>query len=180
MGIGMGKTLKVLVHGTGFAGQGHTEAFRYAGAEVIGIVGRTESVVKKVAADLDISYAGTDWQKALTLCQPDIVSIATPGGAHFEPIKQAIAQGCHVFCTVHSRKIPSRPCSNMAVCIRDLMRTTSLFTAARARFISRGITAAVRFIFTGKTKAGLKPPCLRTSPPRFLMLRAIRNAIGAI
>ena len=98
MGIGMGKTLKVLVHGTGFAGQGHTEAFRYAGAEVIGIVGRTESVVKKVAADLDISYAGTDWQKALTLCQPDIVSIATPGGAHFEPIKQAIAQGCHVFC----------------------------------------------------------------------------------
>ena len=42
----MSKQLKVLVHGTGFAGQGHTDAFRNAGAEVVGIVGRTESVVK--------------------------------------------------------------------------------------------------------------------------------------
>ena len=94
----MSRPLKVLIHGTGFAGQGHTEAFRYAGAEVIGMVGRTESVVKQVAADMNIPFAGTDWPKALTLCQPDVVSIATPGGAHFEPIKQAIAQGCHVFC----------------------------------------------------------------------------------
>ena len=29
----------ILVYGTGFAGQGHTEAFRYAGAEVVGICG---------------------------------------------------------------------------------------------------------------------------------------------
>ncbi|MDB2437757.1 Gfo/Idh/MocA family oxidoreductase [Hellea sp.] len=93
----MGKTIKVLVHGTGFAGQGHAEAFRYAGAEVVGIVGRTESVVQSVSKDMNIPYAGTDWQKALKDCQPDIVSIATPGGAHYGPIKQAIAMGCHVF-----------------------------------------------------------------------------------
>jgi len=89
----MNKAIKVLVHGTGFAGQGHAEAFRDAGAEIIGIIGRTESVVKKVAADMDIPYAGTDWQQALKDTQPDIVSIATPGGAHYEPIKQAMAQG---------------------------------------------------------------------------------------
>ena len=94
----MSKTIKVLVHGTGFAGQGHAEAFRYAGAEIVGMVGRTESVVKKIVSDMNIHYAGTDWQAALEACKPDIVSIATPGGAHFEPIKQAIAQGCHVFC----------------------------------------------------------------------------------
>ncbi len=94
----MSKTIKVLVHGTGFAGQGHAEAFRYAGAEIVGMVGRTESVVKKIVSDMNIPYAGTDWQAALEACKPDIVSIATPGGAHFEPIKQAIAQGCHVFC----------------------------------------------------------------------------------
>ncbi|WP_456294613.1 Gfo/Idh/MocA family oxidoreductase [Vibrio sp. AK197] len=87
---------KVLIHGTGFAGQGHTKAFRDAGATVVGIVGRTESVVKQVADDLKIPYAGTDWQKALETCKPDIVSIATPGGAHLEPIKQAIKFGCHV------------------------------------------------------------------------------------
>ena len=94
----MSSKLRVLVQGTGFAGQGHAEAFRYAGAEVVGIVGRTESVVKEVAEALAIPYAGTDWQQALDDCRPDIVSIASPGGAHYEPIAQAIARGCHVFC----------------------------------------------------------------------------------
>ena len=89
---------RVLVCGTGFAGQGHTEAFRYAGAEVVGMVGRTGSVVKEVTEKMAIPYAGTDWQQALVDCQPDIVSIGTPGGAHVQPIRQAIAQGCHVFC----------------------------------------------------------------------------------
>jgi predicted dehydrogenase len=89
---------KVLVYGTGFAGQGHAKAFRDAGAEVVGIVGRTAQVVTEVAEKMGIAYSGTDWQEALNQCQPDIVSIATPGGAHVEPIKQAIAFGCHVFC----------------------------------------------------------------------------------
>ncbi|WP_323770961.1 Gfo/Idh/MocA family oxidoreductase [Antarctobacter sp.] len=90
--------MKVLIAGTGFAGQGHVEAFRAAGAEIAGIVGRTPEVVAQVAEKMGIPYAGTDWQVALSDCQPDIVSIATPGGAHFAPITQAIAHGCHVFC----------------------------------------------------------------------------------
>ena len=94
----MSEKPKVLVHGTGFAGQGHTDAFRNVGAEVVGMVGRTPSVVRDVAANKGIPYAGTDWQQALADCRPDIVSIGTPGGAHVEPIRQAIAQGCHVFC----------------------------------------------------------------------------------
>lgn len=93
----MSNKVKVLIHGTGFAGQGHAEAFRYAGAEIVGIVGRTQSVVEQVAKDMDIPYSGTDWLKALEDCKPDVVSIATPGGAHVEPIKQAIGFGCHVF-----------------------------------------------------------------------------------
>jgi len=94
----MSKTIRVLVHGTGFAGQGHAEAFRDIGAEIIGMVGRTENVVKQVTTEMKIPYAGLDWAQALTYCKPDIVSIATPGGAHVEPIEQAIASGCHVFC----------------------------------------------------------------------------------
>jgi len=43
----MGSTLKVLISGTGFAGQGHTDAFRNAGAEVVEIVGRTSSVLRQ-------------------------------------------------------------------------------------------------------------------------------------
>ena len=98
MGNKMGERLKVLVHGTGFAGRGHAEAFSSVGAEIVGMVGRTESVVRKVTKDMSIPYAGMDWEQALKDCQPDIVSIGTPGGAHAGPIKQAIAQGCHVFC----------------------------------------------------------------------------------
>ena len=93
----MSQKPEVLIHGTGFAGQGHAEAFRYAGAEVVGIVGRTPDVVAQVAKDMGIAYAGTDWAQALIDCRPDIVSIGTPGGAHYDAIKQAIAQGCHVF-----------------------------------------------------------------------------------
>ena len=94
----MDQALKILVHGTGFAGQGHAEAFRDAGAKIVGIVGRTPSVVETVAKDMNIPYFCTDWQQALIECRPDVVSIATPGGAHFEPIKAAIAAGCHIFC----------------------------------------------------------------------------------
>ncbi len=94
----MSTTLRVLVHGTGFAGQGHAEAFRYVGAEIVGIVGRTPHVVEEVCAKMDIPYGGTDWDAALEDLKPDIVSIATPGGAHYAAIKSAIAQGCHVFC----------------------------------------------------------------------------------
>ncbi|MDO7173851.1 Gfo/Idh/MocA family protein [Mariniflexile sp. AS56] len=93
----MNDKLKVLISGSGFAGQGHAVAFRAAGVEVVGIVGRTASVVNEVANKMGIPYSGTDWEQALIDCQPDIVSIATPGGAHYEPIKQAIHFGCHVF-----------------------------------------------------------------------------------
>lgn len=90
--------LRVLVAGSGFAGKGHTAAFRAAGTEIVGMVGRTDPVVREVAAQLDIPYASVDWSAALVKTKPDIVSIATPGGAHYEQIKQAIAAGCHVFC----------------------------------------------------------------------------------
>lgn len=90
--------LKVLICGSGYAGRGHTEAFRYAETDVVGMVGRTEHVVREVADELGIPYAGTDWGRALDDCQPDIVSIATPGGAHVVPITEAIEAGCHVYC----------------------------------------------------------------------------------
>lgn len=94
----MSKSRRVLVHGTGFAGQGHAEAFRDMGAEIVGIVGRTPNVVEDVKSKLNIPYGGTDWGAALDALKPDIVSIGTPGGAHFDAIKSAIDHGCHVFC----------------------------------------------------------------------------------
>ena len=91
-------TLRALIHGSGFAGKGHAEALRYCGVEVVGMVSRTDAVVKQVAADLDIPYAGTSWQDAVDTLHPDIVAIGTPGGAHYQPILDALEAGCHVFC----------------------------------------------------------------------------------
>lgn len=53
--------MKALVAGTGFAGQGHVDAFRAAGADIGGIVGRTDHVVHEVAEKLKVPYASTDW-----------------------------------------------------------------------------------------------------------------------
>ena len=80
----MVKKLKVLVVGTGFAGKGHVQAFRAAGAEIVGMVGRTPDVVEQVGQSLDIPVTGTDLEHALAVLKPDIVSVATPGGAHFD------------------------------------------------------------------------------------------------
>lgn len=91
-------TLKALIHGSGFAGQGHARALRDAGVEIVGMVSRTRDVVERVSAEMDIPYAGTDWDKALNVLQPDIVAIGTPGGAHVEPILSAIEHGCHIYC----------------------------------------------------------------------------------
>lgn len=121
--------LKVLVAGTGFAGKGHSAAFRAAGCEVVGMVGRTDHVVRDVATDLGIAYASTNWQAALSELKPDIVSIATPGGAHYEPIKQAIAAGSHVFCDK-----PMTTTGETATNLRDLAQAKGVKTAFSASY----------------------------------------------
>lgn len=125
----MDKTLKVLVSGTGFAGQGHADAFSAMGAEVVGIVGRTPSVIAEVANKMTIPYSGTDWQQALIDCQPDIVTIGTPGGAHYETIKQAIEFGCHVF----SDK-PLTHSAETAVALYEMAQQKNVKTAFSASF----------------------------------------------
>ena len=105
-------SLRVLIYGSGFAGQGHAQAFRTAGCDIVGMVGRTPDVVTSVAEKLSIPFAGTDWEAALDALQPDVVAIGTPGGAHYEPILQAFASGCHVFC--------DKPLAETAVHAREL------------------------------------------------------------
>jgi len=125
----MDKKLKVLVSGTGFAGQGHADAFRAMGAEVVGIVGRTPKVVAEVATKMSIPYSGTDWQQALKDCQPDVVTIGTPGGAHHETISQAIEVGCHVF----SDK-PLTHSAETAIELYELAKSKQVKTAFGATF----------------------------------------------
>lgn len=125
----MTQKLKVLISGTGFAGQGHADVFRNVGVDVVGIVGRTESVVKEIAKKMSIPYSSTNWQEALATCQPDIVSIGTPGGAHYETIVPAIQQGCHIFCDK-----PLTDQGESAVKLYELARQHNVKTAFSASF----------------------------------------------
>ena len=94
----MAENLTAIVHGSGYAGKGHAEALRDAGVEVIGMVSRTPEVVKAVASEMEIPFAGTDWEAALSELKPDIVALGTPGGAHYDALLAAIESGCHIYC----------------------------------------------------------------------------------
>ncbi|MCC1491802.1 Gfo/Idh/MocA family protein [Cognatishimia sp. F0-27] len=137
--------LRVLVAGTGFAGKGHAQAFRAAGAEIVGMVGRTDHVVRDVSAELSIPCAGTDWPAALAALKPDVVSIATPGGAHYEQIKEAIAAGCHVFCDK-----PMTTDGASATALHELAQAKGVKTAYAASFqYTPSVQHAKRLIATG-------------------------------
>ena len=124
--------LRALVHGSGFAGQGHALALRDAGVEIVGMVSRTPEVVERVAADLNIPYAGTDWAQALIDLRPDMVAIGTPGGAHYEPIMAALEQGCHVFC--------DKPLAETAV------RAKALYQKAKEAGVKTAYAASYRYM----------------------------------
>ena len=148
--------MKVLIHGTGFAGAGHTDAFRGAGVEVVGMVGRTENVVTEVADKLAIPYSSTNWQEALKSCKPDIVSIGTPGGAHYEPIVQAIESGCHVFCDK-----PMTDSGKSAVELYRLANAANVKTAYAASFrYTPGILHAKQLVEEGAIGEPLEVECI--------------------
>ena len=152
----MGRKLTVLIAGTGFAGAGHADAFRAAGADIVGIVGRTPSVASEVADRLAIPYCGTDWQAALDACQPDIVSIATPGGAHFDPVRQAIAQGCHVFCDK-----PMTQSGETAVTLHTLAQQKGVKTAFAASFrYTPSVLHAKRLVAAGAIGEPVEVECI--------------------
>lgn len=150
------RRLKVLIFGTGFAGQGHAGAFRGAGAEIVGIVGRTPRVVSEVADTMAIPYSGTDWRAALDACRPDIVSIGTPGGAHYEAITQAIDRGCHVFCDK-----PLTHSGETAVALYRLARRANVKTAYAASYrYAPSVLHARQLVADGAIGAPLEVECI--------------------
>lgn len=141
--------LRVLVFGSGFAGEGHTTAFRSIGAEVVGMVGRTRSVVEGVTHRLSIPYSSTDLAEALEDLSPDIVSVATPGGAHLGPILCALDHGCHVYCDK-----PLAANAADARAIADAAATAGVKTAYAASFCYEpSVLHAEQLVATGAVGA---------------------------
>ena len=90
--------LRAIVIGAGWAGEGHTQALRSAGVEVVALCGRTPEPARAMAQKLGVEDVRFDWRQALAELQPDIVSIATPAIAHAEIAAFAAARSCHIAC----------------------------------------------------------------------------------
>jgi predicted dehydrogenase len=91
-------TLRAVVVGAGWAGEGHTNALRHCGVDVVAICGRQADVVQAVAERLHVPHPSTDWQQTLAHLRPDIVAVATPASLRSEVIESAAALGAHIFC----------------------------------------------------------------------------------
>jgi predicted dehydrogenase len=91
-------TLRAVVIGTGWAGEGHTIALREAGVEVVAMCGRTPEAAKAMATKLGIDEVHFDWRQGLEALHPDIVSIATTAAPHREMVEFAAHLGSHIMC----------------------------------------------------------------------------------
>ena len=91
-------TFRAVVIGAGWAGEGHTNALRAAGVDVIAMCGRTPEPAKAMGEKLDIKDVRFDWQEAIEKLKPDIVSIATPAAPHHEMVIASSQLGCHIAC----------------------------------------------------------------------------------
>jgi predicted dehydrogenase len=91
-------TIRAVVIGAGWAGEGHIVALRDAGVEVVALFGRTPEPAYKRAAELGITDVGFDWRAGLEELRPEIVSIATPADSHRAITECAAELGCHVVC----------------------------------------------------------------------------------
>jgi predicted dehydrogenase len=123
--------LRALILGSGYAGEGHTLALRDAGVEVVAMASRTLEACQQTASRLGIPYAGTDWRRMIREIGPDIVAVATPGGAHLEMAAAAIDAGCHVLC--------DKPLATTAADAR------TLYAQAKARGVKTAYAASFRY-----------------------------------
>lgn len=91
-------TLRAVIIGAGWAGEGHTMALQSSGVEVVAVCGRTAEPVRAMADRTGITEVRLDWRSAIAELQPDLVSITTPASAHHEIAVAATSMGCHVVC----------------------------------------------------------------------------------
>jgi len=91
--------LKVVILGTGFGRTVQAVAFgRHAGFALAGIAGSQPEKTQKIAADLGIPRASSDWKALLAEVRPDLVSVATPAYLHHPMMLAALESGAHVLC----------------------------------------------------------------------------------
>ncbi len=91
--------LRVVILGTGFGRTVQAVAFgRHPGFELAGIAGSQAAKTEKIAAELGIPRASSDWRALLADVRPDLVSVVTPAYLHHPMMLAALDGGAHVLC----------------------------------------------------------------------------------
>lgn len=92
------RPLRVVIVGTGFMARVHSRAACNAGADVIGIVGRTRERAEAAAQLLRIDNVSASLPDLLDRAEPDVVHVCTPNNSHDSHVRAALAAGAHVVC----------------------------------------------------------------------------------
>jgi predicted dehydrogenase len=89
--------IKVGIIGTGFIGPAHIEAIRRLGfVEVVGLAGSSREKTEKIAAELGIPKAYSDYREMIADPEIQVVHNCTPNYLHFTINKEIILAGKHV------------------------------------------------------------------------------------
>jgi predicted dehydrogenase len=96
----MSKTLRAALIGAGaIAVNGHIPAYQQAeGVEIAAICDVNSDRVAKVAAEIGIPGAFTDYKDMLATVKPDLVSVCSPNALHCAMACDALEAGAHVIC----------------------------------------------------------------------------------
>ena len=94
----MNQKLKVLVVGCGNMGKSHARAYQQLDAfEIVGLVSRGPASREALSKELGGVATYSNFEEALAITQPDVVSINTYPETHAEYAKKSLAAGAHIF-----------------------------------------------------------------------------------
>lgn len=138
MAVGAGGRVGVGMVGYAFMGAAHSQAWRSVNrvfdlpltADMVAVIGRTESAVAAAAAKLGWRTYETDWKALLTREDVHIIDVCTPGDSHADIAIAALDAGKHVIC--------EKPMANS---VDEAMAMTEAAVRAQAR----GVVSMVAF-----------------------------------
>jgi predicted dehydrogenase len=93
------ESFRVVLLGTSFARTVQAVAFaRHPGFRLVGLAGGTREKTERVARELGIPRATTEWRRLIGEEAPDLVSVVTPADLHHPMTLEALERGAHVLC----------------------------------------------------------------------------------
>ncbi|MEM8529418.1 MAG: Gfo/Idh/MocA family oxidoreductase [Chloroflexota bacterium] len=90
--------MTVAIIGSGWGTRVQVPAFRSAGLTITALVGSDQAKTERIARELGIPVALSDWRAMLERDDVSLVSIVTPPDLHNEMVQATLAAGKHVLC----------------------------------------------------------------------------------